>query len=261
MRLGATLAVAAILATGSAGGFAVGAAAGTGSSSALPTATYEAGPSAAMIPGDLGWYSSNWAGYAVGGGRHMSVSAQWTVPAVSASARPGYSALWVGMDGFTNDALIQAGTEADFYGGVAHYTAWWEILPAPAVAIHSLSVRAGDRVSVTIARASAGRWRITIKDARSGCYATTRAYSGPATSAEWIEEAPIVEGRATRLAVHGTVVFDNATLDGRNPKLAIENGGAMIRRGVLVDTPSAPDADANGFALAQQPIPPAPPGS
>ena len=156
MWLGATLAVAAILAAGSPGGPAVGAAAGTGSS-ALPTATYEAGPSAAMIPGDLGWYSSNWAGYAVGGGRHTSVSAQWTVPAVSATARPGYSALWVGIDGFTNDALIQAGTEADFYDGVAHYTAWWEILPAPAVTIHSLSVRAGDRVSVKIARVSAGR--------------------------------------------------------------------------------------------------------
>jgi hypothetical protein len=260
MWLGATLAVAAILAAGSPGGPAVGAAAGTGSS-ALPTATYEAGPSAAMIPGDLGWYSSNWAGYAVGGGRHTSVSAQWTVPAVSATARPGYSALWVGIDGFTNDALIQAGTEADFYDGVAHYTAWWEILPAPAVTIHSLSVRAGDRVSVKIARVSAGRWRVTIKDARSGSYTTTRAYSGPATSAEWIEEAPIVEGRATRLAVHGTVVFDNATLDGRNPNLAADDGGAMIRRGVLGDTPSAPDAEANGFALAQQPVPPASPGS
>ena len=112
-----------------------------------------------------------------------------------------------------------------------------------------------------IARVSAGRWRVTIKDARSGSYTTTRAYSGPATSAEWIEEAPIVEGRATRLAVHGTVVFDNAAIDGRSPDLAADDGGAMIRRGVLVDTPSGPDADANGFALAQQPVPPASPGS
>ena len=261
MRLGATLVVAAILVAGAPGGLAVGAAPGTGASLAPSTPTYEAGPSSAMIPGDLGWYSSNWAGYAIGGGRHSSVSAQWTVPTVSATTRPGYSALWVGIDGFTNDALIQAGTEADFYDGVAHYSAWWEILPAPAVTIRSLSIRPGDRVSVTIARVSSGHWRITIKDARSGSYTTTRAYSGPATSAEWIEEAPIVEGRATRLAVHGTVAFDNATLDGRSPKLAVENGGAMIRRGVLVDTPSAPDADANGFALAQRPVPPAPPGT
>ncbi len=261
MRLGATLAVAAILAAGSLGGFAVGAATGNGASPALSTPTYEAGPSAAMIPGDLGWYSSNWAGYALAGGRHTSVSAQWTVPAVSATARPGYSALWVGIDGFTNDALIQAGTEADFYSGAAHYSAWWEILPAPAVTIRSLPVRAGDRVSVTITRVSAGRWRITVRDARSGSYTTTRAYAGPATSAEWIEEAPIVEGRATRLAAHATVVFDSATLDGRNPNLGAENGGAMIRRGVLVDTPSAPDTDRNGFALAQQPVPPSPPGS
>jgi hypothetical protein len=209
-------------------------------------------PAAARNPGGLGWYSSNWAGYAVAGGPYSSVGAQWTVPAVRASYRGSFSALWVGIDGFTSSALIQAGTEADYFNGAAHYSAWWEILPAPAVTIRTLSVRPGDRMSVTITRVSSGRWRIVVKDARSGSYATTRAYSGSASSAEWIEEAPIVSGRTTLLAAHSTIVFDHASLDGGNPGLVSLDAGAMIRRGFLVDTPSAPDADADGFALAEQ---------
>jgi hypothetical protein len=217
-------------------------------------------PAAARNPGGLGWYSSNWAGYAVAGGPYSSVGAQWTVPAVSVSYRRSYSAQWVGIDGFTSRALIQAGTEADYFNGATHYSAWWEILPAPAVTIRTLSVRPGDRMSVTITRVSSGRWRIVVKDARSGSYATTRAYSGSASSAEWIEEAPIVGGRTTLLAAHSTVVFDHASLDGRNPGLVSLDAGAMIRRGFLADTPSAPDADADGFALAEQATsPPGPP--
>ena len=250
MRTAAAMA-AAILATGLAG-VPTGSTSAPASASMPPASTYEAGPAAARNPGGLGWYSSNWAGYAVAGGPYSSVGAQWTVPAVSASYRGSFSALWVGIDGFTSSALIQAGTEADYFNGVAHYSAWWEILPAPAVTIRTLSVRPGDRMSVTITRVSSGRWRIVVKDARSGSYATTRAYSGSASSAEWIEETPIVGGRTTPLAVHGTVVFDRGTLNGTSPNLVPRDAGAMIRRGVLVDTPSAPDADGDGFALAEQ---------
>jgi hypothetical protein len=224
-------------------------------------AVHEGTPAAVRIPGNLGWYSSNWAGYAVGGGPYRSVSGAWTVPTVSASGRAGFSALWVGVDGFSNASLIQAGTEADFYNGAAHYSAWWEILPAPAVTIRTLPVRAGDLVSVTITRVSSGRWRITVRDARSGTFTTTRPYAGPGTSAEWIEEAPLIASRATPLAVHGTVVFDNATVNGGSPHLVTDNGGAMIKRGVLVDAPSGPNADGNGFALAQLATPPAQPAA
>jgi hypothetical protein len=259
MRTAAAMA-AAILATGLAG-VPTGSTSAPASGSMPPASTYEAGPAAARNPGGLGWYSSDWAGYAVAGGPYSSVGAQWTVPAVSASYRGSFSALWVGIDGFTSSALIQAGTEADYFNGVAHYSAWWEILPAPAATIRTLSVRPGDRMSVTITRVSSGRWRIVVKDARSGSYATTRAYSGSASSAEWIEETPIVGGRTTLLAAHSTVVFDHASLDGASPNLVPQDAGAMIRRGVLVDTPSTPDADGDGFALAEQATPPPRPRS
>ena len=255
MRTGIVLTVAAILVAGSLGAPA-DPSSPPSSMTAMASTVYEATPAAVRLPGALGWYSSNWAGYTVGGGPYRSASGQWTVPTVSARGAAGFSAQWVGIDGFSNRSLIQAGTEADFYGGSAHYSAWWEILPAPAVRIRGLSVRAGDVITTTIARVSTGRWRITVKDARSGSFSTIRRYAGPGRSAEWIEEAPVVDGRATALAAHRTIVFDNVRVNGGNPDLVVDDAGAMIRRGVQADTPSAPDSDGNGFALAQQAVPP-----
>ncbi len=217
---------------------------------------HAATPAGVRSAGGLGWYSSNWAGYALAAGPYRSVSGQWTVPTVGPTGRSSYSAQWVGVDGVSSASLIQAGTQANFIHGSPQYSVWWEILPAPAVAIRTLTVRAGDVISVTIARVSAGRWRITLKDSRSGSFTTTRDYTGPGTSAEWIEEAPFIGWRIPPLAVHGPVVFDNAMVNGRVAHLSMGDAGAMLRRGVLVDTPSAPDPDGNGFAVAEQATPP-----
>ena len=134
------------------------------SSAAADPVIRAATPAGIRSASGLGWYSSNWAGYALAAGPYRSVSGQWTVPTVSASRRSTYSAQWVGVDGVSSASLIQAGTQANFVNGAPRYSAWWEILPAPAVAIRTLTVRAGDVISVTIARVSAGRWRITLKD-------------------------------------------------------------------------------------------------
>src|SRR5579864_8030027 len=46
-----------------------------------------------------------------------------------------------------------------------------------------------------------GTWTITIKDVTTGgSFSTVQSYSGPQTSAEWIEEAPTVGGRIAPLA-------------------------------------------------------------
>ena len=236
----------------------VGAALASPSASADPV-VHAATPAGVRSAGGLGWYSSNWAGYAVAAGPYRSVSGQWTVPAVVPTGRSSYSAQWVGVDGVSSDALIQAGTEVSFFNGTAHYAAWWEILPAPAVSIRTLTVRPGDVISVTIARVAPGRWRITLKDGRSGSFTTTRGYAGPGASAEWIEEAPLVGSRIPPLAPHAPVVFDNATVNGAMAQLSVADAGAMLRRGMIVDTPSAPDADGNGFVVAQQATQPAQP--
>ena len=69
---------------------------------------------------------------------------------------------------FDNGDLIQTGTEADYYNGSAHYTAWWEILPAAATVIPSITVRPGDRMTASITKGSGSDWTITITDTTNG---------------------------------------------------------------------------------------------
>ncbi|HEX4865343.1 MAG TPA: G1 family glutamic endopeptidase, partial [Acidimicrobiales bacterium] len=192
-----------------------------------------------------GWASSNWSGYAITGGPFTSVTGSWVVPTVAKTRHATYSSSWAGIDGFSNSNLIQAGTEQDYYSGAAHYFAWWEILPAAETRI-SLSVKPGDQMSVSITRGSNG-WTITVKDARSGSFTTVQSYSGPGTSAEWIQEAPSVGGHIATLAKYGHATFDPGTANGKSPALVSSDGGVMVQKSVQVSTPSVPDRDFDGF--------------
>lgn len=197
-----------------------------------------------------GWMSANWAGYIVQHGPYTSVTGQWTVPGVSTS-QSGFSAVWLGVDGVTNDHLIQVGTEQDSLFGDTSYSAWWEILPAPAVEITSFHVHPGDRITASITRVSATRWQIRIVDAGHGSYTTTRTYIGRGTSAEWILEAPVVNDRQSRLAQHGPVVFDHATANGHNPNLSTSQSGTLVQFHRQVAITSAPDAQRDGFTVTR----------
>ncbi len=209
---------------------------------------------------NLGWSSSNWSGYAITGGPFTSVTAHWKVPTASATRGATYSSSWVGIDGFNNGNLIQTGTEQDYFSGAAHYGAWWEILPAPATFIPTMTVHPGDLFNASITRGTGGLWTISIKDMTSGkSFSTIQTYGGPLTSAEWIQEAPTVNGRQARLAHYGLATFDPGTANGASPGLVSANGGNMIQGGRIVSTPSSPDGDADGFNAhygAKVPIPP-----
>ncbi len=197
----------------------------------------------------FGWAASNWSGYAITGGPYTSITGSWTVPAVSRSRKPTYSSSWVGIDGFNNSDLIQTGTEQDYYNGSAHYSAWWEILPAAETVIND-PVSPGDIMQASITEKSAGQWVISLTDQTEGWTATeNESYSGPGTSAEWIQEAPTVGGRIATLANYGEATFDPGTANGLNPGLVVADGGVMIQNGVQVSTPSLPDSDTDGFNI------------
>jgi Peptidase A4 family len=209
-----------------------------------------------------GWASSNWSGYAVTGSGYKSVTAQWKVTAVARSRKATYSSEWVGIDGYNNSDLIQTGTEADYYNGAAHYDAWWEILPAAETVIPSISVQPGDVMTASINKGTGSSWTIKITDTRTNAsFTTTQAYTGPQTSAEWIEEAPTVGGRVATLANYGLATFDPGTANGGNPLLNASEGGVMVQKGVQVSTPSNPDADTDGFNAAYGATAPLPPAS
>src|SRR5579863_6886039 len=67
----------------------------------------------------------NWAGYAIPAATNAvrSVAASWNVPAVNPKSS-GYSATWVGIDGYSSNTVEQIGTEQDVIGGHVEYSAW-----------------------------------------------------------------------------------------------------------------------------------------
>jgi hypothetical protein len=154
--------------------------------------------------------SSNWSGYGATGGTFTSVTATWTVPTVSPTVT-GADATWVGIGGIDSRDLIQAGTQATVSGGEVAYEAWVEMLPAASRPV-SLSVNAGDSVTVTVAQKSPGEWTITMKNnTTGGRYATTVQYASTNSSAEWVQEAPSVGRGTVPLDAFGTLRFTGAS--------------------------------------------------
>jgi hypothetical protein len=210
-----------------------------------------------------GWTSSNWSGYALPGSRFTSVTGQWTVRAAAPSRKATYSCEWVGIDGYNNSSLIQTGTESDYRNGSAHQYAWWEILPAAEIVIPSISVHPGDHMKASISRVSrSSSWTITIADTTTNSsFRTTQTYTGPETSAEWIEEAPTVGGRVATLANYGLATLDPETVNGGNPRFNAGESGVMVQNGAQVSTPSNPDTDTDGFNAAYGSTAPSRPSS
>ncbi len=234
-----------------------------------------------------GWSSENWSGYAVSSqsqGTYKSISATWTVPQVSAPNTPNpdpnfctwltdllddenpasnssaYSASWIGIDGFTNSHLIQAGTAQNIIHGHPQYFAWWEVLPnseTPLDPSH-YPVFPGDQIKGNISRQSDGTWSIQLTNTTQNWTFTENdiAYIGPQTSAEWIEEAPTLNGTITTLADYGEVTFRAAQINGQNQNLTLSEAGVMVQNGQWISTPSKPNANGDSFSIAYGSTPP-----
>ena len=102
-----------------------------------------------MLTSKLLSNDTNWAGYIVASDLQnpqasiTSISASWTVPAVTISTQDTFSAIWIGIGGFFDNTLIQAGTEQDSIQGQSEYSAWLELLPQNSFTIDTLSVSPG----------------------------------------------------------------------------------------------------------------------
>lgn len=155
--------------------------------------------------------SGNWSGYVLTGNGSppfIEAAGVWYVPDIGTQFRStqytpplvGYSSEWVGMDGYNSNDVIQDGTEADFYGGSAHYAAWWEVFPAPETKITNVSIHAGDLISaysekVVVNGKVSGKFylaNLSTRQSFSLSHPASATFFG--TSAEWIFERPSVNG-------------------------------------------------------------------
>ena len=166
--------------------------------------------------------SANWAGYedTGGGAQFTEVSANWTVPAVQTGTY-GDSSTWVGIDGTTTPDLIQAGTDQSWSPSGAVYYAWYELLPGSSVQLGLVSP--GDEISAMVSKVQGGLWEISVDDiTQHTVWDQSLSYTAPATSAEWIEEAPTISSSNSieSLADFGTLQFSN---------LAVARQGRRLR--------------------------------
>jgi hypothetical protein len=176
--------------------------------------------------------STNWSGYvdAGTGARFTGVTGSWTVPTVGPTASAA-SSTWVGIDGDTNAALIQAGTEQDWGPQGVLYYAWYEMLPA--VSIELGAVLPGDRIAVAIEQDQPGTWSVTVDDStQHSLWTGAVAYSAPEASAEWIEEAPTdaTTGNVEVLADYGKVGFSHMGVQGTRTGTATASPVYMIKQ-------------------------------
>jgi|SRR5579862_3811632 len=212
--------------------------------------------------------SANWAGYTVASGDPAAgaapeaftrVLATWTQPAATcAQGSPTYAAFWVGLGGYAKGttALEQTGTESDCtVFGLAHYSAWYELVPAPPVAV-PLVVSPGDALAASVTVIGKSVF-IRLVDSTRGTLFTRRVKMNAPdlSSAEWIAEAPSGCGnlgcRALPLTNFGTVSFGTARATGDGHTGTI-SGPAWAADSVLLQG-SAGQPDRGRFAGATPP--------
>ena len=168
-------------------------------------------------------YSSNWAGGVLtsppSGQRFTAVSAQFTVP-VPSSPNGGSTAAaaWVGIDGDTySNAILQTGVDFTVNSdGSVSYDAWYEWYPNYAIDFSSISISAGDSISVSVVATSSTRGTATVRNLSNGQSIST-IVTAPSSSAslggqnaEWIVEDFDVNDSLVPFANFGSVLFTNA---------------------------------------------------
>ena len=227
--------------------------------------------------------SYNWSGWAQGSanGTYKSVVDTWQVPTVNTGVSGDqYSSDWVGIGGLNDGSLVQAGTEADNFGGTAFYQAWTEVLPAAEDPL-TLVVHPGDKITTTV-KLSKGKWHMTVKDVTTGQKGrrtvSAAAAGSSEASVEAIHERPcIADGCLSVDDLANLTQTTNVTFDpGKyghtaKPKTPLMNpaAGATVDQVFMVNnagtafiaSPSNPDSDNDGFTVADGNVQPSPPSS
>ena len=156
-----------------------------------------------------------------------AVSGSWVVPTVTGSGSgTTYSAVWVGIDGYSDGTVEQLGTEQDVVNGKAEYQAWWEMYSTgdgqPEQPISSMTIKPGDSITASVqyltSGSHSGQFELSITDTTESesftTYQTSSSVQSPVasrSSAEWIIEAPTVGSGVAALANFGSVTFTNAS--------------------------------------------------
>jgi len=184
--------------------------------------------------------STNWSGVVVpspAGDTFKTITGNWMVPDPNQPANlPAgewyYSSAWIGIDGWGSNDVLQAGTDSDVLvqNGVPtkSIAAWWEWFPADSVAITNLPVTSGDYMSCQITSTGAKTATVYLTNLSTNTHAAFKitipsgaTFKG--NCAEWILEAPTVNGGQSALCNYGATFFDESFA--HTAKNVLENAG------------------------------------
>lgn len=211
------------------------------------------------VPGLRAGTSLNWSGYAVTGaaGSVTDAKGSWVVPQVTCSSTNAYSSFWVGIDGYSSNAVEQTGTDSDCQKGSPTYYAWYEFYPQPSFIISGLTIHPGDVISAEVS-SSGKTFTVTLTDVATGSFSTSATVSSAKrSSAEWIAEAPSSGGSILPLADFGTVNFGTdytgvastnfATVGGTTG--AIGSFGSSVQEITMVSSSGATEAQPSALSV------------
>jgi len=134
--------------------------------------------------------TTNWAGYVAKGHTFTMVRGNWVVPKTTCSRPNSVAAFWVGMDGYTNSYVEQAGTLAMCRSGHLTYGTWWEMYPQTGVQIVGRSVQPGDHITASV-WVKGNRFTLKVVDHTNPSNSFTKVTTCvrcKQSSAEWVAE-------------------------------------------------------------------------
>jgi hypothetical protein len=150
--------------------------------------------------------STNWGGYVAANSLSKpsknsvtAVYGSWIVPLIMSSNQDGYSAYWVGIDGYSSSTVEQIGTSHNCINGVQQNYAWFEMYPGPSYGINGFPLAPGDVISASIEYKGNYIFSMTLYNNTQKTYTTipttyTTSKTALRQCVEWIVEAPYMNG-------------------------------------------------------------------
>ncbi|RDW63646.1 protease acp1 [Coleophoma cylindrospora] len=159
-------------------------------------------------------YSSNWSGAALITTGVTSVTGTFTVPKPSTA---GSGSAWVGIDGYSNDVILQTGVDWTKSGNSYSYDAWYEWYPDYAYDFSGITIAAGDEIKVTVTATSTTSGTAVVENLTTGV-TVTKTFKNEGSlgalgeiSAEWIVEDFEENDALVTFTDFGSVEFTDAS--------------------------------------------------
>jgi hypothetical protein len=176
---------------------------------------------------------SGWAGVVVPVGFNppepvVSVYGEWFIPNITPIANEPQQAetvgFWVGIDGFGNNQVLQAGTAATISGNNVNNWVWTEWWPLPPIQVTNFPIKPGDYITVLVCANQPNHGFCSMMNKTTNLVTSIgitppNGVTSIGATAEWI-----VEGISPILPVFSTVVFTNCSAGTKNHSFNMHGG-------------------------------------